>query len=69
MRVWVGGIVGVLLVVVGAVWLGQGMGAIGGSFMTGRTSYAVLGAVVVVAGVAVLAWTYRGVRGRRRPTD
>ncbi len=54
---------GVLMVVVGAVWTGQGLGWIGGSVMTGVTFWAVLGPVVALAGVA-LAVT--GPRGRRR---
>jgi hypothetical protein len=36
----VGGL-GLLLLLVGAVFVGQGVGAIGGSFMTGQTKWAV----------------------------
>ena len=53
--------IGVLLVLVGAIWTGQGLGWIGGSFMTGEILWAVIGPVVAVAG-AVLAY-----RGSRRP--
>ena len=51
--------IGVLLVLVGAIWTGQGLGFIGGSFMTGNLLWAVIGPVVAVAG-GVLA--YRGSR-------
>jgi len=46
---------GLVLLVMGAVFFGQGIGAIGGSFMTGKTEWAVIGAVLVVAGLALLA--------------
>lgn len=49
------------LAAVGAVWLGQGMGVIGGSFMSGEPLWAIIGAVMLV-GAAVLA-----VAARRRP--
>ena len=47
-----------VLIVVGLVWIGQGVGMIGGSSMSGRTIFAVLGAVFLVAGTA-LAWRTR----------
>ncbi|MDI5967471.1 hypothetical protein POF50_002650 [Streptomyces sp. SL13] len=53
------GIVGLVLCAVGGLWIGQGTGAIQGSMMSGRGQYAVLGAVVVVAGLALLAWSWR----------
>ena len=51
--------IGVLLVLVGAIWTGQGLGFIGGSFMTGELLWAVIGPVVAVLG-GLLA--YRGSR-------
>lgn len=50
-----------LLALVGFVWLGQGIGAIRGSFMTGEPLWAVVGAALLVA-AGVLA-----VAGRRGP--
>ena len=44
-----------VLVLVGLVWVGQGIGMIGGSSMTGQPIFAVLGVVLVVLGGA-LAW-------------
>ena len=58
-------VIGVLLCVVGGVWFGQGIGAIGGSFMTGEAIWAVIGAVAVVFGVALIRG---GVRVRRDKT-
>ena len=44
----------VVLAAVGLVWLGQGIGLIGGSFMTGEPLWAVIGAAMLL-GAAVLA--------------
>jgi hypothetical protein len=46
---------GVLLVLAGAVWTLQGLGYVGGSFMSGATIWAAIGPVVAVAGIA-LTW-------------
>jgi uncharacterized membrane protein HdeD (DUF308 family) len=51
---WARVIIGVVLVLTGAVWIGQGVGAIGGSFMTGQAAWAVIGAICVFLGVALL---------------
>ena len=47
--------VGLLLVLVGAVWALQGVGVIGGSVMTGSATWLVIGLVLVVAGLALVA--------------
>lgn len=47
-----------VLALVGIVWIGQGLGYIGGSFMTRDLKWAVIGAVVVVVAGAV-AWSAR----------
>jgi hypothetical protein len=52
-------IVGVLFVLLGGLWTLQGFGLVGGSFMTGSTTWLVIGLVVVAAGVFLLT--------RRRP--
>jgi hypothetical protein len=52
-------VIGGLLVVTGAVWLGQGLGLIHGSSMTGSTFWATAGAVCVVAGLGLLSWPWR----------
>ena len=50
-------VAGVILVVIGAVWFGQGIGAIGGSFMSGEVLWAVIGAIAVFFGISLLART------------
>jgi hypothetical protein len=52
---------GVLMVVVGAVWTFQGLGIMKGSPMTGVETWAVVGPVVAGLGVAL---AYVGLRGR-----
>ncbi len=46
------------LVLVGVVWIGQGLGFIPGSFMTGDPFWAVAGAIVAVGGL-VIFWSGR----------
>jgi hypothetical protein len=49
-------IVGALMIVMGGVWLLQGIGILPGSFMTGQMFWAVMGAVLLaVGGLFVLA--------------
>jgi len=52
-----------LVALVGAVWIGQGLGFIGGSVMTGSGFWAVMG-VVLLAVATVVAVT--ALRGRTR---
>jgi hypothetical protein len=54
-------VIGVAICLIGALWFGQGVGWIGGSFMSGEGAWAVIGAVAIVLGAIM-------VRGpRRRP--
>ncbi len=57
-------VVGVVFVAVGAVWIGHGVGAIGGSFMTGQAVWAVIGAFTVLFGAAFVRGAHRGRNGR-----
>jgi hypothetical protein len=59
LTVWPRLIIGVVLVVVGGVWIGQGVGAVHGSFMTGHAEWAVAGAVAVFFGAALLVGARR----------
>jgi len=54
---------GVLMVVIGAVWTFQGLGYLEGSPMTGVELWAVLGPIVAGLGVAL---AYVGLRGSGR---
>jgi hypothetical protein len=56
--VWARVVIGVLLGLVGAVFLGQGIGVIHGSVMTGEAKWAVVGAVMLAVGAALLAWAW-----------
>ena len=56
-------VVGALVALTGLVWTLQGLGYVGGSFMTGATLWAVIGPVVLLAGLAIMAVA---LRGRRR---
>jgi hypothetical protein len=58
----VGVVAGLLLIVVGVIWVLQGINVLPGSFMSGRPGYAVLGLVVTVVGLVVLLRS-----ARRRP--
>ena len=55
---------GVLLVLVGALFIGQGTNVIHGSSMSGHGGYAGLGAVLVVIGLGLLIWPRRRRSGR-----
>jgi hypothetical protein len=58
------GVFGVLIVLAGAVFAGQGLGFIPGSFMSGKMEWFWIGSVMVVAGLAVGAAGFLG-RPRR----
>jgi hypothetical protein len=62
MRNWGLTIVGVVLVVVGVFWTLQGIGTIGGSFMSNNSTWEIVGPVVAVVGVLL---TVIGVRRAR----
>jgi hypothetical protein len=50
---WLYHIIGALLGLIGLLWIGQGLGYIGGSFMTGQPEWVRNGAVALLAGLAV----------------
>ena len=50
--VWI--VVGVLLILLGALWGLQGLDVVGGSAMSGKTLWAVVGPIVAVVGVVLL---------------
>jgi len=51
---------GILLVLVGALWTLQGLGVVGGSVMSGVTLWAIIGPLVVLAGIALVVTGRRG---------
>lgn len=58
-------VIGAALVIIGVVWIGQGIGVIGGSFMTGEAVWAVIGAIALLFGVVLIRSARRG----RTPDD
>jgi hypothetical protein len=60
---WVALTLGLLAVVVGAVWTLQGLGTLGGSVMSGVTAWAIIGPVVAVVGLILIVV---GLRARSR---
>jgi len=50
---WVLLVVGVLMVLTGAIWTLQGLDVLGGSVMSGVTLWAIIGPIVVVAGLVL----------------
>ncbi|MGH8911684.1 MAG: hypothetical protein ACRDVD_04160 [Acidimicrobiia bacterium] len=50
---------GLLLVVVGVVWLLQGLGLVEGSSMTGVALWAIIGPIVALVGVGLLIMAAR----------
>jgi glucose dehydrogenase len=61
---WIKGIAGVVCVLIGLVWIGQGINLLPGSFMSGQSMWAIIGLVVLVIG-AWLLWSVA--RQRRAP--
>ena len=56
---WVLNILGVLLILVGIVWILQGINILLGSFMSGQPLYAVLGIMVAIIGAFLLYFANR----------
>jgi hypothetical protein len=48
-------VIGVAAALAGIVWTLQGLGYVGGSFMSGATVWAVIGPVVALIGVVLVA--------------
>ena len=54
-----GTIVGIILVLLGALWTLQGSNLIGGSIMSGQSQWLYIGIVVVIVGLGVIWWVRR----------
>jgi len=55
-------VLGALAALAGVVWTLQGLGYIGGSFMSGATLWAVIGPIVVLVGLAIIVLALRSLR-------
>ncbi len=49
-------ITGIVLLLVGVLWILQGVGIVGGSFMTGRSEWFYIGGLTAAVGIALFAW-------------
>ena len=55
----VGNIVGIILILMGALWIAQGSNLMAGSAMSGQTMWLWIGVVAAILGVVALVWTNR----------
>jgi uncharacterized membrane protein YidH (DUF202 family) len=61
---WTRGVIGVVLCLVGLVWIGQGTNALSNSkLMSGHGQYTALGVVLLLVGLGFLVWAVRVRRG------
>jgi hypothetical protein len=60
---WLKAIVGVVFVVFGVLWTLQGLNVVQGSFMSGQTTWLVIGIILALLGVWLL-WSLRARGGR-----
>jgi hypothetical protein len=56
-------VIGLAAALAGLVWTLQGLGYVGGSFMSGATVWAIIGPIVVIVGLVLIM---AGLRSRRR---
>jgi hypothetical protein len=52
-------IVGIILVLLGGLWIAQGSNLMAGSAMSGQSMWMWIGIVVVIVGIVALIWTNR----------
>ena len=52
-------VLALIVVGLGALWSLQGLGLVGGSFMTGRTQWVYIGLITVLVGIVGLRWANR----------
>ncbi len=50
---------GIVLLLVGILWILQGAGFVGGSFMTGQSRWLYIGIATAVLGAALFGWGAR----------
>ncbi|NUO97840.1 MAG: hypothetical protein HOV96_15665 [Nonomuraea sp.] len=68
MSSWILLAIGVLVAAVGGLWTLQGLGVVGGSVMSGDTTWAVIGPVVLVVGLGLVVLGLR-MLSARKPRD
>ncbi|HXL63176.1 MAG TPA: hypothetical protein VN959_21330 [Mycobacterium sp.] len=53
------GVLGVFVALFGLLWALQGFGVVGGSFMSNNTTWAIIGPIVLVIGIALVFVAFR----------
>jgi hypothetical protein len=61
---WLWVVLGAIMLVAGVIWLLQGLGVIGGGFMSGNTAFVVIGPIVGLIGLGLVVLS---LTGRRAP--
>ncbi len=61
---WIWNILGVLLILIGIVWILQGINVLPGSLMSGQIQYTFLGIVLDIIGLVLLVYTNRSRQSR-----
>nr|WP_295888240.1 hypothetical protein [uncultured Devosia sp.] len=52
-------IIGIVLLLIGLLWILQGANIVGGSVMSGQSQWLYIGIVAALAGAGLLYWTLR----------
>ncbi|NIZ90591.1 hypothetical protein [Kineococcus rubinsiae] len=58
-------VLGVVMALLGVLWFLQGIGVLGGSVMSGQTTWAVVGPIVAIVGIGLAVASRRRPAGRR----
>jgi uncharacterized membrane protein HdeD (DUF308 family) len=56
---WIRFSIGLFCILLGGTWFAQGIDVLGGSFMSGEFIWAIIGALVVLAGIFLIATALR----------
>lgn len=51
---WAGLVIGVLALLIGTVWTLQGLNILGGSVMSGQTTFVVIGPIIAIVGLVLI---------------
>jgi len=62
-------IVGVILILMGAVWILQGFNILPVGFMAGQMQWALYGTIVALAGIGLLVFSRRRPKAQTAPDD
>jgi hypothetical protein len=52
-------IIGIALILAGGIWFIQGIGLLGGSFMSGQAQWAIYGSIAILLGAGLLLYVNR----------